>query len=316
MTYSQVILKTPSPEFMALCQAQMTLLTQTFQADWGAVYLTQSIADDTPTHLIPVVVYPQASPFAQKIEPIKELPAANNRHNASESLLIAELAEQTALLELDYLHSMGEETDKLNNNRLILPLIHNEQMMGLLVTGRYKKQWNQQELVQIEKIANTLAIACLLDQKQQWYEQQLQESHIRQTLQQERSDNFLHQLRNPLTALKIFGKLLLKRFVSDEREQSAIKGILRESDRLQDLIAEFEAEIAELTTETPTVDLDNINTSLVAERPAPFLLPGTASTLESVAIKDILDPLLLGNCDRPRKTDYPYCRLSRLYAPC
>jgi len=40
--------------------------------------------------------------------------------------------------------------------------------MGLLVTSREDRQWNERERTEIEQIAQTLAIARLLDQRREW----------------------------------------------------------------------------------------------------------------------------------------------------
>lgn len=50
---------------------------------------------------------------------------------------------------------------------------------------------------------------------------------------------FLHQLRNPLTAIRTFAKLLLKRLFVDDPNYSTSQSIYRESDRIKELIADF-----------------------------------------------------------------------------
>jgi signal transduction histidine kinase len=87
-------------------------------------------------------------------------------------------------------------------------------------------------------------------------------------------------LRNPLTALRTFGKLLLKRFANAEDDRLIVEGMLRESDRLQQLLESFESE----TTHSAPI-LDNPGRSLaLAAAPLP---------LETVEIGDILAPLIV-----------------------
>ena len=50
---------------------------------------------------------------------------------------------------------------------------------------------------------------------------------------------FFHQLRNPLTAIRTFGKLLIKRLKGDDQNYTIAQGIVREGDRLRDLIQDF-----------------------------------------------------------------------------
>lgn len=288
MSHSVPLSINPSPEFIALCQAQIALLTQDLQAAWSIVYLTKGWVNSLETQLIPVVVYPSRESVGDQNEFIQELPKIWLKNSSLLALPVANLAE------LENTLTIGEP-DLDQERQIILPLVYEQRMMGLLVTRRNEREWNQQELEQIAKIAQTLAIACFLDQRQKWYEEQLEEQHYQQELERDRIDNLLHQLRNPLTALKTFGKLLLKRFLPDDPNQPIIQGILRESDRLQELLQEFEAEIEQRTQDTPTIELSSANKVLVEDKNAAsvrFLLPSSSVTLESVSIIDIIEPLV------------------------
>jgi len=131
----------------------------------------------------------------------------------------------TAVKLEDLSHLWGNQ-ETVSGHRLFLPLMYEEGMIGLLVTTREKRPWQSWELTQMEKITQTLALACVLDR-------QLGEERYYRQWQRQRLDTFLHQIRNPLTALKTFGKLLLKRLLAEEGNDPAITGMLRESDRSQ-----------------------------------------------------------------------------------
>jgi signal transduction histidine kinase len=156
-------------------------------------------------------------------------------------------------------------------------------MIGLLVITREKRPWQSWELTQMEKITQTLAYACVLDR-------QLREERYYRQWERERLDTFLHQIRNPLTALKTFGKLLLKRLLSENDKDPAITGILRESDRVRDLIAEFEAQIDQ-ESENPA----NVEIPLLPGQSSPtaFLLPAGGTKLDTIDLPELLSPLLL-----------------------
>lgn len=282
----------PSPEFTALCQAQIALLTQELQAAWGIVYLTKGWVNSRETQLIPVVIYPSRESIPIQNEAIQDLPKIWLK-SSSLALPQANSSQFTSAIEANDQLAVWDK-DLEQERQIILPLIYEQRMMGLLVTRRNERKWNQQELAQIEKIAETLAIACFLDQRQKWYQIQLQEQHEQHELERDRLDNLLHQLRNPLTALKTFGKLLLKRFLSDESNQPIIQGILRESDRLQELLQEFEAEI-EQHTPTPTIELSSLTEGLPEDKQGAsvrFLLPSASVALEPVSVHEMLDPLI------------------------
>lgn len=268
----------PSPDFIALCQAQIDILTGQMKADRCAVYLAEPRSSD----LIPIVVYPSATPKERDNRP-RSLSAAGKRNDSLPPMKIEDIPTLWTGSDLD---------------RLILPLMYGDQMMGLLVTGREKHRWDNEELLRIEKIARTLAIACSLDRRQQWYERQLDEERDRRTTDRERLDVFLHQIRNPLTALKTFGKLLLKRLSPSDGNTNAITGILRESDRLRDLIAEFEGALKHPDASAIEVPLLEGKTS-----PTAFLLPSIESELTSIDPLDLLDPLFLSASAVAREKD-------------
>lgn len=276
-----------SSEFVALCQAQVQLLTKSLKAAWTVVYLTEDFWQNRPETLTPVVVYPpQIGTNALFFPTTKD-----------HSLLLSgdDSFEQNNYIEIDH-HDHHNSEFKTNLKKLrdfqekkqfMSPLIYQDSVMGLLITGRNDRDWNDFEIEQIQNIADTLAIACFLDQRQNWYEKQLI-NHQNLTLkQQDQLDNLLHQLKNPITALRTFSKLLLKRFLPDNSNYNIAEGILQESNRLQDLIANFQAGIREkspLILALPSEE-KSLSTS--------FLLTGNHLKIESLFLVEILQSLML-----------------------
>ncbi|MDV3000851.1 MAG: Adaptive-response sensory-kinase SasA [Chroococcopsis gigantea SAG 12.99] len=252
MSESESGLYSSSAEFTLLCETQVEMLAEQLEADWSGVYLTQH------SQLIPVVVYPTSNGALIEGKETKNL-------NPTGSII--------PFIQQGKIRRVTEGED----NRLILPLIYKGQMLGLLIACRKKRPWQNKELKQIKKIARTIAIAGVLEQKQQWYSEQLSREH-------QKIDNFLHQLKNPLTALKTFAKLLMRGFLPESGEYKAIKGILRESDRLEDLMLEFETEIEEIE-ETRQLETRGGTKGL--------LLPATEREIGAIVIHDILEPLIL-----------------------
>jgi signal transduction histidine kinase len=123
----------------------------------------------------------------------------------------------------------------VRQRRFVLPLIYEEAILGFLMTGRDDRDWLEYEQLQIQQIANTLAIACALDRRNQWLAANQQRNY-------EQQSNFLssllHQLRNPLTAIRTFGQLLSRRIVAEDPNQKFVTGILRETQHIQDLLSE------------------------------------------------------------------------------
>jgi len=209
-----------SPDLIALARSQIILLTQGLGAVASAVYITENVADGRPPHLIEVAVFPE--------EGVMSLPEA--------------FAESLPML------TMGNG-GLVKQRRFILPLIYEEAILGFLMTGRDDRDWLEYEQSQIQQIANTLAIACALDRRNQWLVANQQRNY-------EQQSNFLasllHQLRNPLTAIRTFAQLLSRRIVESDPNQKFVTGILRETQHIQDLLSE-------------------------ADRPAPLLLPQAAT---------------------------------------
>lgn len=126
----------------------------------------------------------------------------------------------------------------------VVPLLCGGMGVGVLVTGRDDRPWNGGERGQIEQIARTLAIAYGLDQRAQWLEatylQHQNQYQQVQTRQRTLLDDGVHQLRNPLTAVRTFGKLLLKRLLPGDGNRDVAASIVRESDRLAHLLQELQ----------------------------------------------------------------------------
>ena len=240
-----------SSEFVALCQAQVTLISQSLGAASSVVYVT-NLTHGEETELVPVVTYPESAPMWP--EAPLGLPAAEGFRPArstqgivpSESISLSALgsAEQPeselyASLKPTVRRTADAAHQAVSPDQLVLPLMHEGALMGLLVTVRDDRPWNTHERTQLEGVARTLAIARLLDQRGQWFDHQLHQKQLLQAQQHDTFHDLLHQFRNPLTALRTFGKLLLRRLQPEDPNRGVAEGIVRESDRLQDLLEQF-----------------------------------------------------------------------------
>ncbi|MEH2279873.1 MAG: ATP-binding protein [Nostoc sp.] len=303
------MLMSASSDFLALCREQIALLTQGLGATLSIVYLTQELVE-TPSgdaKLIPVVIYPETAllpPGEETAEatPYKQLQIGNafilpNHHRR---LLTAGSESPTSSRESEIPNASQPDLKEeylLSGNQIVLPLVYEGVMMGLLVTGRKDRAWNEHEQSQIQRIAQTLAIACILDQRRAWFEQQLREQQILQEKQRDLLDNLLHQFRNPLTALRTFGKLLLKRLRPADANRDVANSIVRESDRLQELLQQFEQVIdlteADLAPLHLTEDELFVEATIQKDARPLLLLPGTGDQAVDCSLADILEPLLI-----------------------
>ncbi|MFB2937150.1 ATP-binding protein [Aerosakkonemataceae cyanobacterium BLCC-F154] len=234
-----------SSEFVTLCQAQVDLLTQSLGAALSVVYVTEELVEEKETKLIPIVAYPEAGVIYSEKRSLSLLPNELQGMSGKRRLPSA-VDDDEAILgewardEGKSSPNQGKDNFLLQQRQIVFPLIHDEVVMGLLVTSRGDRAWNEAERSQIEEIAETIAIACILDQRSQWLEQRFAEQQRLQAQQNDLLHNLLHQLRNPLTALRTFGKLLVKRLGLDDKNGEFANSILRESDRIQDLLQQFD----------------------------------------------------------------------------
>jgi signal transduction histidine kinase len=288
------MLMSASSEFVALCQAQMALLSQGLKASLSIVYLTQELVESSAneTKLIPLVVYPETA--MQAVERALALPP----HQKGKLLTPAENFSDRA-------YHYGKETTTspnsqeeylLSDNQIVLPLMHEGVMMGLLVTRREERSWNEQERSEIERIAQTLSLACIVDQRRAWLQHQLHQQQLLQEKQQDLLDNLLHQFRNPLTALRTFGKLLVKRLRSGDANREVAASIVRESDRLQELLQQFD-QVIDLTVADlglSSLPQNEVIVETTLQQPEmTLLLPKAGDQQADCFVVDVLKPLLV-----------------------
>lgn len=300
-----------SPEFITICRSQVAIIAS-LGASLSVVYLTEKLVKDRneKPKLIPIVSYPESREdwevgqvmpallsnidVFNNVPPLLQLPSA-----ASTPISFIPPTAETPEPENSPRQNASEWPDA---EQIVLPLIHQGVILGFLVTGREDRPWSPLERTQIQDIVETLAIARILDQRSQWLERQFR---VQQQIQAQQSDTFhtlLHQFKNPLTALRTLGKLLMKRLLPDDKNWGVANSIVRESDRLWELLNQFSA-----TLELGESDFDfaggnsdfriepmELRESQKTPMPAPGvpLLPGAVLTQQPLSVGEILTPLL------------------------
>ncbi len=205
-----------SSDLAALARSQVVLLTQTLGAVSSVMYVAEDISGERQPNLIEVVTYPDS--------------AAPNDHPFGNQLM-------NSFLLLPAMEDRGNAI--VHQGRIVIPLIYQDGIMGFLMTGRSDRDWTEQEQIQIQQVANTLAIACALDRRAQWLRERMRDVQRDSYLnQQDFVASLLHQLRNPLTALRTFGQLLMRRILPQDPNHQLVSGIVRETRHIQDLLVE------------------------------------------------------------------------------
>lgn len=233
-----------STEFSALCQQQLQLLAQGVGSDWSILYLAQPDCENQEMGLTAITAYPARF--------LKESSAVTT----GEAEVVVELEDWAIAPEPEPSTQSGQGKDKagkVTQASTAFPLFHEDLILGILTTGRRDRPWRSPEISQINLVAQSIVFACVLDQQKSWATQQLSQQQHLQELEQEHFHDLLHQLRNPTMAIGTFGKLLLKRLAVDDRNQTVVEGVVRESDRLKSLLSEFSKEVDYLDGEMQTL---------------------------------------------------------------
>ena len=254
-----------SSEFVALCQSQVKLLCHSLGAASAVVYLTEKLVNHKETELVPIVAFPESAmvweaanwnTFPQNGLPSDALSSVPQTLERLDQNGLDRRALPSGPLIPEWVDN-GENYDETSaytvvdsvyskeslgaDGRLVAPLIHEGVVMGLLVATRSDRPWKPPERTQLDQFACTLAFACVLDQRGQWLQQKLRNQRLVQARQSQIFHDLMHQFRNPLTALRTFGKLLLKRLQPEDGNHKIAAGITRESDRLKELLQQFDA---------------------------------------------------------------------------
>lgn len=266
----------PSSEFVALCQAQVHLLTQALGAVSTVVYLAETTAESMNPALVPLVAYPETADLwiglrdglaavseaegeigekAQRFSQGGVQPDDWPRPSSGSDQILPSPPDPicepyghgpvSVPLAIDTNAPSQAVDAETSTYPLVLPISHEGVVLGMMISTRQLPPWTASDYQQAEQVASTLAIACVMDQRSQWLQRQLNQRQLNQSDQSETFQNLLHQFRNPLTALQTFGKLMVKRLPLEDTNRPIAEGIVRESRRLQDLAEHFDTAVAE-----------------------------------------------------------------------
>jgi signal transduction histidine kinase len=219
-----------SHELVIICQSQLSLVVESLGVSSATVYLTDSWEGGNASQLQRVAVVPVEAAVSRNLQ------LSAGGESTSQSIVDSE----SSSIGNDSCHQPSNH--HLSSHQIVLPLLQDDRVLGVLVAER-NQPWDAIAQVQIDAVRQALVSACMLDFRSRWFEQQTQQQQAFQRQQKDLLDNLLHQFRNPLTAMRTFGKLLVKRLVDVPRNQEAADSIVSESDRLQALLVQFERAI-------------------------------------------------------------------------
>ena len=159
------------------------------------------------------------------------------------------------------------------DDRRWLPLRHERTLLGALQVQTRTVPWPESLGQRLQAVALCLTEALRQDLAHQRLQQQLQR-------QEAQLEVLVHQLRNPLTALRTFGQLLLRRLEDDPRNRPLVEGLLaeeRQLNRYVDALAALGSPAEAALDPAPS---------------QPLLLPPLLSGPQGQPLGAVLEPLL------------------------
>ncbi|NJK69514.1 MAG: GAF domain-containing sensor histidine kinase [Microcoleus sp. CSU_2_2] len=295
-----------SSEFVKLCRSQVAIAVS-LGATFSAVYLTEELVEGSEAKLVPIAVYPETSVEWEEHQglrlqspessAVKTVPRrlASQTANREKPTVEAIAPESLPGFESNSQQCQGPENVWQQRMQMVTPMIHEGAVMGLLVSGRQDRSWSDREEAQMKQIARTLALACILDQRSQWMHQELGQQQQLQTQVYDTMHNLLHQFKSPLTALRTFGKLLVRRLVPEDRNRDVASSIVRESDRLQELLLQFDRTVdtGEANLRLPSNTSEIAVSNVESIRHSPLSLSPATNIEQSCSVAEVLTPLLI-----------------------
>jgi signal transduction histidine kinase len=154
-----------------------------------------------------------------------------------------------------------------------LPLRDGAALLGALQVETRGAAWSPVLQQRLQGVAVCLTEALRLDLERQRLQRRVE-------AQEEQLRLLVHQLRNPLTALRTFGHLLLRRLKDDSDSRSLVEGLLAEERQLNKYVEAISA----LAQPDGLLPPD--------PHPDPLLLPPLLSGPEGAPLPDLVAPLL------------------------
>jgi len=154
-----------------------------------------------------------------------------------------------------------------------LPLRDGTALLGALQVETRGATWSPQLRQRLQGVALCLTEALLLDLEQRRLRRRVE-------AQEERLRMLVHQLRNPLTALRTFGHLLLRRLKEDSDSRTLVEGLLAEERQLNKYVEAISALAQPDALLAPPAN------------PDPLLLPPLLTGPEAEVLADLVTPLV------------------------
>jgi signal transduction histidine kinase len=332
MTMTSPIPVMPSPLFQELATSQLELLASALQNNENqhkirsmALYLPSENAQTGQLEFVPAVLVHPSSPNRVFIAGDSDSGMAPTPLWPQSLTKLPGFAHATSLLpQYPMVHSSATNAGvglveevlcdvKTGATALSVPLFSGSQTVGVLLVSpnpptknNYKQQqgttdWTESDRQIVAKTAQSLSLALSMDSERTW----LREEHKK--LHSALSDS-LHQFKNPLQALRTYGKLLQRRILATQDSTTTMtttttttntpqilelaEHLMVQSDRLVERLKPVDAIVDSMSEKqtspsqrwlalNPAKSIDSTSAALVPFRTPSLLPPSTTSSSRS-----------------------------------
>lgn len=296
----------PSPLFVNLAQSQMELLAfSVVRIKAMSLYLPQEHTETGQLEFLPAILYPHS----ERVFIANDANSGEAPHLPRTLTRLPGFEHATSLLPgypMVSSDSPGVGTVEevmcdpvTKTSALSVPLFQGRQTVGVLlvwshppdaVTGSH---WTQVEKEQISRAAQSLSLALSMDAERKILQKQSEK------LKTQLSDA-LHQVKNPIQALRTYGKLLQRKLADSDFQElnggspqllELTRHLVAQSDRVVDLMSPFDTIVKSLPSSKQPLALNPYRPPTIRSA----LTPWRNATPSTDYWRDVEEPMIANN---------------------
>ena len=297
---------------VSLCKTQASLLVQNLNVTCCAVYVTENCLTGTGERLLPIAIEPEQVVRSSGVARSAPSPTRNaiDVYDATPRRSVSSMSPVAASSPGGYVSAALPAPAQ---QRDTFPLRLEGEIVGVLALYRTATDWNEEERASIAAVVATVEYAIELHGQNLTLRNTLEATYLNDLQRQSHLSDLFHQVRNPLAALHVFGKLLDRRLAGNSPVLEVVANIIREGGRLKSLLDDLSIVARQPSLELTGLqesidDLDNLGElgstletrvdSVEPVEPAPepssalALLPANASIpFKEVSVSELLGPI-------------------------
>jgi len=309
---------------VSLCKTQASLLVQNLDVACCAIYVMERCLAGSGDRLIPIAIEPEQVVRPSDADAPAKSPARRDSHEGLRAATIeissapppramSVAAEHQATTVRPVRRDLAPAL-QAQQQRDTFALTLDGKIVGVLALYRRAIDWNEEERTAIEAVVATVEYAIALHGQNLALRDSLETAYLNDLQRQSHLSDLFHQVRNPLAALHVFGKLLDRRLAGNSPVLEVVANIIRESDRLKSLLDDLSVVARQPSLELSGLEgsLDNLDGlgdgfgdaletianpvestgSTAPAKPRPLLPASVSQPFTEIAVGDLLAPIV------------------------